>query len=170
MTQLRIGQLLDIFIDICHATEFAHSKQVIHRDLKPGNIMLGSFGEVLVMDWGSGAIAIRVESEFSSGIDENPAPPESESTVSSTLDGYIRVPAYMAPEQASGRVTDIDERTDGGALGGILYEMLTLHEPIEGEKSVRSTGKWPPERRIPKDLAAIAMKALSLIAETAIKK
>ena len=81
-------------------------------------------------------------------------------------------PAYMAPEQASGRVTDIDERTDVYALGGILYEMLTLHEPIEGEslfevlENVRKHLIIPPlertpERRIPKDLAAIAMKALS---------
>lgn len=126
--------LLTVFQKICDAVAFAHSRGVVHRDLKPDNIMLGEFGEVFVMDWG---LAKRVRGEghdlettqLTAG---NVAGLSGDSF--KTLSGQVKgTPRYMAPEQAEGRVEDIDERTDIYALGAILYTILTLHPPVTGE-------------------------------------
>lgn len=126
--------LLTVYQKICDAVAFAHSRGVVHRDLKPDNIMLGEFGEVFVMDWG---LAKRVRGEASSTdttfIAAAPEPSLSGDTFK-TLSGQVKgTPRYMAPEQAEGRVEDIDERTDIYALGAILYAILTLHPPVTGD-------------------------------------
>ncbi len=136
-----LNELLRVFERICEAVAFAHGHGVIHRDLKPGNVMVGSFGEVLVMDWG--VAKILGEREVERGGSEGGA---SETTVAerdehvhgdaatsqatTTSAGRVGVhtypgtvlgtPGYMAPEQAAGRIDAIDERADVYALGRIL--------------------------------------------------
>ena len=135
-------RLLDIFRKVCDAIAFCHSRRVIHRDLKPDNIMVGEFGEVLVMDWGLAkhldemAPPATLTSEPAA---EEAAPvarvvPLESTDLGATLDGEVMgTPQYMSPEQASGRAFDLDERTDIYALGAILYAMLTLRPPVEAE-------------------------------------
>ncbi len=126
--------LLTVFQKICDAVAFAHSRGVVHRDLKPDNIMLGEFGEVFVMDWG---LAKRVRGdgrELDTSLLATSAVADLSGDGFKTLSGQVKgTPRYMAPEQAEGRVEDIDERTDIYALGAILYAILTLHPPITGE-------------------------------------
>ncbi len=168
-------RLIDIFEHVCQAVAFAHSRGVIHRDLKPENIMIGDFGEVLVMDWGLAKVIHGEEDTF----DENEkadwkAVDDTTLNLSEkiTLDGAIAgTPAYMAPEQAAGNISDLDERVDVYALGAILYEILTLERTVAGE-SVREVMEQvlnadipdprevAPNREIPRELAAVCMKAL----------
>lgn len=139
VAQYPLPSLLTIFQKVCDAVAFAHSQGVIHRDLKPENIMIGEFGEVLVMDWGIAKVRERGESQPSSGIPPKDTSAEVEGFQelkqmprgsALTLDGQIMgTPQFMAPEQAGGRVTEHDERTDIFALGGILYSLLTLRPP-----------------------------------------
>ncbi|MBI2195150.1 MAG: protein kinase [Planctomycetes bacterium] len=152
--------LLNVFLKVCDGMAFAHSKGVIHRDLKPDNIMVGDFGEVLVMDWGLAKIlgnepreapdGPRVTSESVSA--SGPEKPLSDSefrkaeTVRSvrkdseaqlTMEGALTgTPTYMSPEQAAGQINRLDHRTDIYSLGAILYEILTLERPVEGKDVV----------------------------------
>ncbi len=182
-------RLLSIFCKICEAVAFAHSKGIIHRDLKPENIMVGDFGEVMLMDWGLAKILSNKDDidfiEDESDIDGNDSIDSifSDKKVSSsikTMSGQIMgTPGFMPPEQALGKVNDIDMRSDIYALGGILYNMLTLTAPISGlnlKKIIRdivegnikdpiefnSEYLFPhcPNKKIPEPLAAVAMKAL----------
>ncbi len=118
-------RLLQAFLSICNAVSYAHSRGVIHRDLKPENVVLGEFGEVLVLDWGL--------AKTSDTIDERSTPVDltkSIASVHTTISGHVLgTPAYMSPEQAEGRVDLIDARTDVYGLGAILFEMLTGSPP-----------------------------------------
>ena len=130
-----LRMLLTAFQKICDAVAFAHSRGVVHRDLKPDNIMLGEFGEVFVMDWGLAKHLRGSESDLDTTTLQKPRDIEDlAGDAFKTLSGQVKgTPRYMAPEQAEGRVEDIDERTDIYALGAILYAMLTLHPPVGGE-------------------------------------
>jgi WD40 repeat protein len=111
------ARLLRVFRKVCDAVAFAHDRGFIHRDLKPENVMVGEFGEVLVMDWG-----------LAKALPNRGAAPEA-----SAHPGFIEgTPQYMSPEQASGEYATLDERSDIYALGGILYALLTLRPPVEG--------------------------------------
>ncbi len=134
-----LSQLITIFQKVCDAVSFAHSKGVVHRDLKPENIMIGDFGEVLVMDWGLAKIlesnvsspAVVLETKHSDRGGQDEVEQRREPGAIHTLEGRIMgTPNFMAPEQAEGRVAEIDQRTDIYALGGILYNLLTLRPPI----------------------------------------
>ena len=128
-----LRSLLTVFQKVCDAVAFAHSRGVVHRDLKPDNIMLGEFGEVFVMDWGL-AKSLRGNADFDSSTMEVAKLAEQAGDSFKTLSGQVKgTPRYMAPEQAEGRVEDIDERTDIYALGAILYAILTLHPPVTGD-------------------------------------
>ncbi|MFK7911289.1 MAG: protein kinase [Akkermansiaceae bacterium] len=148
-----LDALLNIFRKVCDAMAFAHSKGVIHRDLKPENIMTGAFGEVLVMDWGLAKILFdaddtaqeieqlmgagsATETSSTDGPHGFGATDESAFSGSSpelTLVGAVMgSPQYMPPEQAEGRITDLDERSDIFSLGCILYAILTLRHPVGG--------------------------------------
>jgi len=153
--EFTLDRLLLIFRKVCDAIAFAHSKGVLHRDLKPENVMVGEFGEVLVMDWG---IAKRMKDEGgrmkSDAIAENdPVSPFTlhPSSFQGTLTGSVMgSPQYMSPEQAQGHIDDLDERSDIYSLGGILYAILTLRAPIDGTTvnemldKVRSGNIKPP--------------------------
>jgi len=166
-----LSRLLRIFQKVCEAVEFAHSRGVLHRDLKPSNIMVGPFGEVLVMDWG---IATRWrERSGSATSDTDPgALPASGETLPDTAHGTVLgTPAYMSPEQAQGRIDNLDCRTDVYGLGAILYYLLTGNEPYSGvsvdEILSRVTSgdlRRPRDivRSIPKRLEAICLKAMEL--------
>jgi len=188
-----LARLLHIYVSICHAIAFAHAKGVVHRDLKPANVMVGDFGEVLVMDWGLAKIgAVRGSARASSdsarstsaqmqtvqaAVDAELAQRVTslryESDSGATMHGKVMgTPPYMPPEQARGRIGEIDERSDIYALGGILYEILTLKPPIAAssikrilQDVIRGRITPPesraPEREIPRELSAIAMKALA---------
>jgi serine/threonine-protein kinase len=115
------------FEAVCLAVGYAHSQGVIHRDLKPENVMVGAFGEVQVMDWGLAKRIDREEETFSGSL--SPCLPDSSPDHRTRHGSRLGTPAYMAPEQASGEVEWLDERSDVFGLGAILCEVLTGQPP-----------------------------------------
>jgi serine/threonine protein kinase/formylglycine-generating enzyme required for sulfatase activity len=165
-----LWRLLSFFQDICMGIAFAQDKGILHRDLKPENVMVGDFGEVLVMDWG--LAKVRDQEEIREEGEDRVVLGSLEPRI--TSDGTILgTPIYMPPEQAEGRVADIDERSDVYSLGAILYEILTLHPPFEGGgvpellDRVVHEPPVPPSARVQKprwvhpELDRICLKALS---------
>ena len=144
-----LTRLLTVFQKVCDAVSFAHAHAVVHRDLKPENIMIGQYGEVLVMDWGLAKIVSSAEDRKPGSArrkgDANDlgqaGVPAIESLRSQSADQALRTmdgqvmgtPAFMAPEQALGRIGDIGAHTDVYALGAILYHILALRPPVEGD-------------------------------------
>jgi serine/threonine protein kinase len=110
-----LAERLRLFQRICEPVAFAHSHQVIHRDLKPANIMVGPFGEVLVMDWGVAKVL---------GVAEHPAAGAGGVAVHTGHGTILGTPGYMAPEQAAGAAGSVDHRADQYALGAMLTELL----------------------------------------------
>jgi serine/threonine protein kinase len=152
---------LRIFLRICDAVAFAHARGVLHRDLKPANIMVGPFGEVLVMDWGLAKILRGNVSYGARAADSDETVFEkpkqsvsaSETTESSVVTGHGTVmgtPGYMSPEQARGDVELLDARSDIFSLGALLRFLLT------GQPETASLSNGP---RIDKSLAAICAKS-----------
>jgi len=137
--------LLAVFRDVCRTLAYAHSRGVIHRDLKPSNIMIGSFAEVQVVDWGFAKV-LRKGGVADEGLAGKRARDRTMiSTVrsgagnASIAGSVMGTPAYMPPEQALGRVEDLDERSDVFSLGAILCEILTGEPPYEGSDEDRIT-------------------------------
>ena len=163
-------KLLGRFIDVCQAIEYAHSRGVLHRDLKPGNIMLGKYGETLVVDWGLAKVAGK-EDRFAN-VDEATLVPSSGSSIENTAAGsVIGTPAYMSPEQAAGRLQQLGPATDVYSLGATLYHVLTGRSPFDKlplpELLARvQCGEFPrPDEinaRIPRALAAVCLRAMAL--------
>jgi len=165
-------QLVQILQQAAMGVHFAHSRGVIHRDLKPQNVMVGDYGEVLVVDWGLAKVLGRPEAAE----EVDPArlvSTERAAQGEASLEGAIRgSPAYMAPEQAAGASDAIDARTDVYGLGCILYEILTGGPPHAGATAKVALGQArrgevePPSRRargrdVPRELDAICLKALA---------
>jgi serine/threonine protein kinase len=151
-------RLLNVFQRVCMALNYAHSRGVLHRDIKPDNILLGQFGEVQLTDWGIATLVGRPDvSAFAE-----------RGTVAGT-------PPYMSPEQASGDLVALDQRSDIYSLGVILYEILTLELPhrlapeVTEPLAILSVKRQPitpphlraPARRIPEALSYICLRALS---------
>jgi hypothetical protein len=122
---------LALFEQVCRAVAFAHGMGVLHRDLKPGNVMVGAFGEVQVMDWGLAKVLGQTEEESAAPAAAQKLP-EQGSTQPGTVLG---TPAYMAPEQARGEIDRIDRRCDVFGLGGILCALLTGEPPFVGPQA-----------------------------------
>jgi eukaryotic-like serine/threonine-protein kinase len=160
-------KLLTAYSQVCLAVAFANSRGVLHRDLKPGNIMLGDFGEVYLLDWGLAKLTAGDDAD--GGIARSSRTSQTETQVGEVMG----TPGYMSPEQLRGEIDQLDARTDIYALGVILFEMLTL-EPLHERKGLdtiynSTLGKRDPKiherafaKGIPPELVAICVKATAL--------
>lgn len=132
-SSLDLVRLLNAFISVCNAVDYAHARGVLHRDLKGQNVVLGNFGEVFVLDWGLAKFVDRNSSSIAQPIREIEIDDDS---IGHTYEGQVvGTPAYMSPEQAAGRLQELDQRTDVYGLGAILYQILTGKPPLEGASS-----------------------------------
>lgn len=164
-----LDKLLRIFLKICNGVAFAHSKGVLHLDLKPENVQLGDYGEVILMDWGLAKLVSVPESDNSAPLDAQVVQQGNR-----TGDGVRKgTPGYMAPEQAAGKNSQKSFRTDVYSLGAILYSLLTYCNPLEGNdvgKLLTATirgdvvppSQRTPERLIPAGLEAVVLKAMAV--------
>ena len=162
-----LDRMLGILIQICNALAYAHAHSVVHRDVKPENVIIGTFGEVMLLDWG----VAKVWAKDGTMDDEE----EQQATIAyqelTDVGQRPGTPLYMSPEQVRGGGGAIDARTDIYSIGVVLYEILTLKEPLRGariqetfEMIIKEDPIPPvertPNRQIPRLLADIAMKAL----------
>jgi PAS domain S-box-containing protein len=165
---LQLPVLLNAFVTVCNTVAYAHSRGVIHRDLKGQNVILGDFGEVVVLDWGLAKVMGRSEGKApASMVILDAAGSDSGYTVQGEALG---TPSYMAPEQAVGRLDLIDSRTDVYGLGAIFYEILTGAAPFTGDsteevlRQVREEAPAPPRQfwpQVPPALEALCLQALA---------
>jgi eukaryotic-like serine/threonine-protein kinase len=146
--------LLPHVVAVADAIAYAHDRKIIHRDLKPSNVIVGAFGETVVIDWG---LAKDLTDQIADPVDDGPyrSPAASGLTVAGSVLG---TPAYMAPEQRDGRA---DERADIYALGGILYHLLAGEPPHRDGIAAPAGGPPALPRAVPRDLAAIVTRAMA---------
>lgn len=160
----RLRDGVEILTKVCDALAFAHSRGVLHRDLKSANIMVGEFGEVFLMDWGLAKV-LRGRAKVD-------VPRADDSPLAQKIEGTVGTAAYMAPEQASGGFKTIDERTDIFGLGAVLYEVITGTYPYPGSNDeevlarARACDFIPPHEVsadvfVPRQIAQIALKAMA---------
>jgi len=177
-----LPRFLSIVLRVCDALSFAHSRGVIHCDIKPENVMVGDHGQVYLMDWGVASITPRSstagmsEAQADADAEAFSAPVQLSATITGSGNGSVSsgtikgTPAYMAPEQLRGRNELLDERTDVFGLGGLLHEILTGKAPNNGARLLgparngepialpRANELWQP---LPPELNRITSKALS---------
>jgi eukaryotic-like serine/threonine-protein kinase len=166
--------LLRRFLDVCDAIDFAHSRKVLHRDLKPANIMLGRYGETLVVDWGLAKV-IGKSDVFPPDDDGHLEPDLGGGSLTSsghTEQGTtIGTPSYMSPEQARGEIDRLGPPSDVYSLGATLYEFLTGRAPFPGKNIAQVLAKvlkgdFPAprtlDRTIPAPLESVCLKAMAL--------
>ncbi|MBN1807508.1 MAG: protein kinase [Planctomycetes bacterium] len=177
-----VRRLVEILRSVCLTVAYAHHCGVIHRDLKPANIVVGDYGEVLVIDWGLARPCNAPSTAEADTLSASAAGVPSSDRIGVvskrgdfqlTLDGEIvGTPAYMSPEQSRGDLGAVSTASDVYALGAILYEMLALSPPFIADNladllaAVASGDIQPPSERspwrdIPEDLAAVALKAMA---------
>jgi len=163
-----LADFLQVFVKICEAMSFAHSRGVLHRDLKPMNIMISDFGQVYLLDWG----IARIVPGLGQGPRVRLAEGDAERRERDLPGTLVGTPCYMAPEQLQGKHDAIDQRTDVFALGGTLYQILTGQPPLTAEAlrviwmrqnppAIPRPEQIVPGGRVPPELGRIAMKALS---------
>ncbi len=160
--------LLPHMADLCHAIAYAHSQGVIHRDIKPENVMIGEFGETVVLDWG---IAKVLDAGRASPVSVGLPTAGGGASRSGTQGGLIGTPSHMAPERVAPRPEPVDAQADIWSLGVVLYQLLTGTMPVPSEDMTASL-VWlrDPTQRVepvvqrcpdaPRELASIAMRCL----------
>ncbi len=168
---LAFRNLIKRLIDVCNAMAYAHSRKVLHRDLKPGNIMLGKYGETLVVDWGLAKTQGMMEASVHKAEGEQPVVPLTGSQSAPTIAGsLLGTAAYMSPEQAEGKIDLLGPACDIYSLGATLYHVLSGQAPLKGVKLVDLlkrviAGDIPSAKsinaRVPAALNAICRKAMS---------
>jgi serine/threonine-protein kinase len=168
--RLALRQLLGRFVAVCNAVAYAHSRGVLHRDLKPANVMLGPYGETLVVDWGLAKVVGRPAG--GDGASEGTLrPPSAEGSAPTQVGSAVGTPAYMSPEQASGKIEELGPASDMYSLGATLYCLLTGKAPFEGQDAGEvlrrvQRGDFPPprqvQRAVPAALEAVCLKAMAL--------
>jgi WD40 repeat protein/tRNA A-37 threonylcarbamoyl transferase component Bud32 len=162
-------KLLGRFVAVCNAVAYAHSRGVLHRDLKPANIMLGKYGETLVVDWG--LAKPLTETEASREAQSSVLRPHSASASADTIAGSaLGTPQFMSPEQAAGRLDELGPASDVYSLGATLYALLTGKAPFSDADVIRvlqkvEHGEFPAPRQVrsevPAPLEAICLKAMA---------
>ncbi|MDF7825267.1 serine/threonine-protein kinase [Pontiellaceae bacterium B12227] len=163
-----VETLLNIFLKVCDAIAYAHSRNVLHLDIKPDNIRVGEFGEVLVCDWGLARVINGEDDSVGMETTDLDGDILNDMTLSGTMKG---TPGFMAPEQTQAYGVKTPQ-TDIYSLGALLYMLLTFKLPVEGESAneviqntragkVISPRRRRPDRRVPKSLVAVIMKALA---------
>ena len=161
-------EYLPHFLNLCHAIAYAHDKGIIHRDIKPDNVMVGEFGETVVLDWGLAKIVDAREEEDADSLKY--AISDLKKDKGKSLHGYaMGTPSFIPPEQARGELDKIEYRSDVYSLGAVLYIILAGEPPFKGE-SVSEVldqvmNQEPPpigsiEKRAPKELVELAATAL----------
>jgi len=143
--------LLDRLVDICLAIEFAHERGVVHRDLKPNNIMLGDYGEAYVLDWGIARVGGETASIPAADLGANDPITNPTSSAQTAVGSMLGTPGYMSPEQMRGE--PVDRRTDVYALGCVLFEILTQHAALprghDAYEATLTAGDHRPRARYP---------------------
>jgi serine/threonine-protein kinase len=170
--EFELRTLLTRFVAVCNAIAYAHSRGVIHRDLKPSNVMLGKYGETLIVDWGMAKAGMNEPptQSASDGLPEPSLVPSLADSIETQAGAAMGTPAYMSPEQASGRLDLLGPASDNYGLGATLYTLLTGRLPIEDKDTAEvlrkaQRGEWLPVRQakqdVPPALAAICQKAMA---------
>lgn len=172
---VQFRDLIQRFVAVCQAVEFAHRRGVIHRDLKPSNIMLGEFGETLVVDWGLAKRLGTRELDPLKTLQLPRSPTTVDPSNSPTASGAVLgTPNYMSPEQAAGATDEVAPASDIYSLGATFYVLLTGRTPIEDRElpillAKVQRGEFPSPRqvdsRVPAALNAICLKAMRLLPE-----
>jgi hypothetical protein len=134
-------RLLPALIDVAQTLAFAHARGVIHRDIKPDNVVVGAYGDTVVIDWGVAKLR-GVNANLTTGAGARSGEHAAAGTSTETQHGsVVGTPAYMAPEQAAGRVEEVDERSDVFSLGALLYHLFAGHPPYRGRSSMAVIAK-----------------------------
>lgn len=161
-------RLLRRLVDVCNSLEYAHVRGILHRDLKPGNIMLGKYGETLIVDWGLAKPVERSENAANDGDEETLRPSSSGDSSHTVMGQAVGTLAYMSPEAAAGHLDNVGIASDVFSLGGTLYFLLTGKVPYQRDGTDLlariKEGRFQPiaqiNDKIPKPLIAICEKAM----------